>query len=155
METTEKERIEKVIQAEGLNATQFASEIGIKTPTLSHILSGRNNPSLDVLKKILDRYRTINSDWLILGIGQMYRDSKKSQTPTLFENMDEIDIKSDSYSRNNVEKNVPAESTNYKKAVIDSSQTIAIPPVATDKSKFIKRIIVYYDDNTFQEFEAK
>lgn len=155
METTEKERIEKVIQAEGLNATQFASEIGIKTPTLSHILSGRNNPSLDVLKKILDRYRTINSDWLILGIGQMYRDSKKSQTPTLFENMDEIDIKSDSYSRNNVEKNVPAESTNYKKAVIDSSQTIAISPVATDKSKFIKRIIVYYDDNTFQEFEAK
>lgn len=155
METTEKERIEKVIQAEGLNATQFASEIGIKTPTLSHILSGRNNPSLDVLKKILDRYRTINSDWLILGIGQMYRDSKKSQTPTLFENMDEIDIKSDSYSRNNVEKNVPTESTNYKNAVIDSSQTIAIPPVATDKSKFIKRIIVYYDDNTFQEFEAK
>lgn len=38
------------MQAEGLNATQFASEIGIKTPTLSHILSGRNNPSLDVLK---------------------------------------------------------------------------------------------------------
>ena len=155
METTEKERIEKVMQAEGLNATQFASEIGIKTPTLSHILSGRNNRSVDVLKKILDRYRTINSDWLILGIGQMYRDSKKSQTPTLFENMDEIDTKSAGYGRNIVEKNVTEESISYIKPIADSSQTIKIPPVTTDKSKFIKKIIVYYDDNTFQEFEAK
>ena len=103
---TDKDRIEKVMIKEGLNATQFAAEIGIKSPTLSHILNGRNNPSLEVLKRILDRYRTISSDWLILGIGQMYRDSKKSQTPTLFENMDEIDTKSAGYGRNIVEKNV-------------------------------------------------
>ena len=57
---TDKDRIEKVMIKEGLNATQFAAEIGIKSPTLSHILNGRNNPSLEVLKRILDRYRTIS-----------------------------------------------------------------------------------------------
>ena len=81
---TERDRIEKVMEKEGLNATQFASEIGIKAPTLSHILNGRNNPSLDVMKRILDRYRTISSDWLILGVGPMYREIKQPQMLPLF-----------------------------------------------------------------------
>jgi len=47
----EKDKIEKIMQAENLNSAQFATEIGIQGSTLSHILNGRNKPSLDVLKK--------------------------------------------------------------------------------------------------------
>ncbi|MBP1663424.1 MAG: helix-turn-helix domain protein [Bacteroidetes bacterium] len=155
METTEKDRIEKVMLAEKLTATQFAAEIGIKTPTLSHILSGRNNPSLDVLKKILERYRTISSDWLILGVGQMYRVSRQSQTPTLFENQEEIDRNSERYAQKKVEKNVDDESTIYKKIPDELPITTIEPPQIAEKSKKIKNIIIYYDDNTFQEFVEK
>ena len=49
----EKERIEKIMLKEEMNSAIFAAEIGIQGSTLSHILNGRNNPSLDVLKKIL------------------------------------------------------------------------------------------------------
>ena len=155
METTEKDRIEKVMLVEKLTATQFAAEIGIKTPTLSHILSGRNNPSLDVLKKILERYRTISSDWLILGVGQMYRVSRQSQTPTLFENQEESDSNSERYAQKKVEKNVADESTIYKKIPVELPVTAIEPSLITEKSKKIKNIIIYYDDSTFQEFVEK
>ncbi|HNX88377.1 MAG TPA: helix-turn-helix transcriptional regulator [Paludibacteraceae bacterium] len=155
METTEKDRIEKVMLVEKLTATQFAAEIGIKTPTLSHILSGRNNPSLDVLKKILERYRTISSDWLILGVGQMYRVSRQSQTPTLFENQEESDSNSERYAQKKVEKNVDDESTIYKKIPVELPVTAIEPSLITEKSKKIKNIIIYYDDSTFQEFVEK
>ncbi|MFA6582587.1 MAG: helix-turn-helix transcriptional regulator, partial [Paludibacter sp.] len=78
-----KEKIEKIMEKEQMNSLQFASEIGIQGSTLSHILNDRNKPSLDVLKKILNRFRTISSDWLILDVGSMYRQEKQSQAPTL------------------------------------------------------------------------
>ncbi|MBP1637576.1 MAG: helix-turn-helix domain protein [Bacteroidetes bacterium] len=155
METTEKDRIEQLMQAENLNATQFAAEIGIKSPTLSHILSGRNNPSLDVLKKILDRYRTISSDWLILGIGQMYRNSKQSQTPSLFDNIDENANKSVSYIGKNAEKTNIVVDTVQKKNAVESLSNQKMDPIQVDYSKIVKKIIVYYNDNTFQEFDTK
>jgi len=155
METTEKDRIEQLMQAENLNATQFAAEIGIKSPTLSHILSGRNNPSLDVLKKILDRYRTISSDWLILGVGQMYRNLKQSQTPSLFDNMDENANKSVSYIGKNAEKTNIVVDTVQKKNAVESLSNQKMDPIQVDYSKIVKKIIVYYNDNTFQEFDTK
>lgn len=48
---TDKSRIEKIIQTFEMADGQFAQEIGIQNSTLSHILNGRNRPSLDVIKK--------------------------------------------------------------------------------------------------------
>lgn len=66
-------KIEEIMQAEGMNAKTFAEEVGISAGTLSNILGGRNNPSLDVVQSILNRFRTISADWLVLDFGQMYR----------------------------------------------------------------------------------
>src|ERR1035437_9611812 len=102
----EKERIERIMLKEEMNSAVFAAEIGIQGSTLSHILNGRNNPSLDVLKKILNRFRTVSSDWLILGVGSMYRNEKQSQAPTLFDSIDESVTKSNTLESNTVEKTV-------------------------------------------------
>ena len=91
----EKIRIEKLMQHEGMTSGQFAQEIGIQNSTLSHILNNRNNPSLDVMKKILNRFPLINSDWLILGQGAMFRQESHSQMPTLFGFEDESSSLSD------------------------------------------------------------
>jgi len=159
----EKERIEKIMQKEEMSAAIFANEIGIQGSTLSHILNGRNNPSLDVLKKILNRFRTISSDWLILGIGSMYRAEKQSQTPTLFDNLDESSSKSVISNTNEVEKSESQFSSNQQKkgnSVEVVSQGIQNSlknniPVSEVPSKLVRKIIVYYTDNTFQEFETK
>ena len=160
----EKERIEKIMQLEEMNSAVFAAEIGIQGSTLSHILNGRNNPSLDVLKKILNRFRTVSSDWLILGVGSMYRSEKQSQTPTLFDSIEENTYKS-TISEPKIEeknatqsifiqqKNSPVSET---ASVISQETTSPVNlPSIESTSKSVKKIIVYYTDNTFQEFESK
>ena len=152
---TDKDRIEKVMIKEGLNATQFAAEIGIKSPTLSHILNGRNNPSLEVLKRILDRYRTISSDWLILGVGPMYRGIKQPQTLSLLEDPNENNSKSVYYTENHEKKSGIENLYNQRKTEQKAPELQNSDPIAPSVAKQVKRIIVYYDDNTFQEFETK
>ncbi len=66
------ERIQLLIKSYGLNPTQFADEIGAQRSSISHILSGRNNPSLDIVLKILNRFKEIDTDWLVLGKGSMF-----------------------------------------------------------------------------------
>ena len=50
---TEKERLEKIMETEGMNARQFATEIGVQSSTISNIMGDRNRPSLEVLQKVL------------------------------------------------------------------------------------------------------
>jgi transcriptional regulator with XRE-family HTH domain len=160
----EKERIEKIMLKEEMNSAVFAAEIGIQGSTLSHILNGRNNPSLDVLKKILNRFRTVSSDWLILGVGSMYRTEKQSQTPTLFDSIDESISKSITLGLNADEKNISPSAFIQQKAMSTSEITAQTPPEPAAlayipqidaNSKSVRKIIVYYTDNTFQEFESK
>ncbi len=55
----------------GLKPSILADNIGVNRATISHILSGRNKPSIDFLKKLLYTYDSINANWLITGIGYM------------------------------------------------------------------------------------
>jgi len=159
----EKDRIEKVMLTEGMNSAQFAAEIGIQGSTLSHILNGRNNPSLDVLKKVLNRFRTVSSDWLILGVGSMYRAEKQSQTPTLFDSINENSSKSAISEPKIVEKVVsPSDVIQQNTPQIPEAAIQHTPEarsvinsVVETSAKSVRKIIVYYTDNTFQEFETK
>lgn len=64
-------RIQKIIKYKKLSASGFADQIGVPRSTISHILSGRNNPSLDLVQKILDTFSDIKTEWLVRGEGQM------------------------------------------------------------------------------------
>lgn len=66
-----RDRIKIVMNHVGKNSITFSEEIGIQQSTLSHILNGRNRPSLDVIMKIHERYPQISFDWLINGNGEM------------------------------------------------------------------------------------
>lgn len=124
----DKERIEKVKDTLGLTARQFAAEIHVQPGTISNMMAGRNNPSLEVMKRIMERYPTLNPEWLIAGRGEMWR-TVPGQEPGLFDGMapDPKDRKV---------RNTPKE----------EPQVIAVPP------KQIKNIVVYYTDGTYEEF---
>lgn len=66
-----KDRIQKIIDNYSLTSNSFAQEIDVNRSTISHILSGRNKPSIEVIQKILKRFNSISSNWLILGNGEM------------------------------------------------------------------------------------
>ena len=70
------ERILFLMKARGMNPTLFADEIGVQRSSISHILSGRNNPSLDIITKILNRFSDVDSNWLVLGKGSLVQKSE-------------------------------------------------------------------------------
>jgi len=65
-------RLKEWMESEDLKSSSFADKIGVNRATISHILSGRNKPSIDFLQKLLRAYPNLNSNWLITGIGYMH-----------------------------------------------------------------------------------
>jgi transcriptional regulator with XRE-family HTH domain len=61
------DRIKMVMKANQLNAATFADRIGVQRSNLSHILTGRNKPSLDFIEKMLIQFPKVNASWLISG----------------------------------------------------------------------------------------
>jgi len=143
-----KERILQIMQQEGLTSSKFAEAIGIQRSAMSHIISGRNNPSLDVLMKILETFPHIYSDWLLFGKGSMRRgqESTQPEVPDLFSNTAEIqpNVQVVSENRREIEVKVPE---NYvQSTVIERVTPIHLP------SKNVSKIMIFYSDNTFDTF---
>jgi len=68
------DRISLLIKAKNLSAAQFADEIGVQRSSISHLMSGRNKPSLDLIQKTLQRFPEVSSEWLLFGKGEMVRE---------------------------------------------------------------------------------
>lgn len=62
-----KTRLQYIVNNEGLSNNRFATEIGVSPAAVTHIVSGRNNPSLEIIAKIASRYPKYSLRWLVLG----------------------------------------------------------------------------------------
>jgi transcriptional regulator with XRE-family HTH domain len=74
-----KDRIIKILDKENISAAKFADVLGVQRSSISHILSGRNKPSLDFVQRILQKFPNINSDWLLFGKGNIYRNAPEEE----------------------------------------------------------------------------
>ena len=72
------ERIEKILKEKGISASEFSKKINVQRSSISHIINGRNKPSLEIVTKICKVYPDVKLDWLILG----ENDESDSPTPT-------------------------------------------------------------------------
>lgn len=90
------ERLKKMMAFYDLTATALAESIEIQRSSISHLLSGRNRPSLDFVLKILEKYPEVELYWLLNGKGVFPKEEKvEVSAPTLFqendiENLNEI-----------------------------------------------------------------
>lgn len=66
----ERERIELLMKCYNLSSSQFADKTGIQRASVSHILSGRNKPSLEVMLKIYESFPGLDMKWLMTGVGE-------------------------------------------------------------------------------------
>ncbi len=148
-----KDRIKQLIENEGVTPTRFADNLQINRTVISHILNGRNNPSLDVVTTILSEIPYINSDWLLNGKGEMYKDGYK------FENRQKeagLFDENEKYITSGNENATDARETVLKSALNNSHQLDNETEASKIKvAKKIKQIIIYYDDNTFETFVMK
>ncbi len=144
-----KERIEKVMEHKGCTPSVFASMIGIQGSTLSHILNGRNNASIDVLTKILNRYTDISVEWLIMGSGPMFRQITHSHPVDLFANTPEISSETVNYEEKKPVFSPNPVITNRTKEPEQVVAPVNIP--LQQPPKTITRVLVFYSDNSFEE----
>ena len=136
-------RINEIMQSKMMNATQFSEAIGIQRAAMSHITLGRNNPSADVLTKILERFTDINPSWLMTGNGTM-KLSTDSHNDGLFD---------ESYFKTTpLESEISMEEAGSQP---DENGKIVEKEVVIYKerpSKTIDKLLIFYSDRTFETF---
>ena len=71
------DRLEKVMKFYSLSASGFADKVGVQRSSISHILSGRNKPSLDFIMKVLSSFEEVDLYWLLNGKGQFPTEPEK------------------------------------------------------------------------------
>lgn len=114
---TDKEKIELIIQEKRLNNTQFCNEVCIAPGTLSHIRSGRTEPSLNILRSIVQAFPDINPAWLFYNEEPMYRNA---DSPTSDSSV------SENIHLNNVDEDLEADSTQLN--LFASMGNLSAPP---------------------------
>jgi len=149
-------RIKQIIDKENLSSTQFASEIGVQRSALSHVLSGRNNPSLDFMMKIKTRYPEINLDWLLLGKGKMTGAIEKKATVPVAEIKKEPkkeEPKEISFRVKQDEIDEVVESKQLKNKSVTSEEEVITKNIKDGDSPV--KIILLYPDDTYKTFNPR
>lgn len=79
------DRLQVILQREGITAAKFASALGVQPSALSHLLSGRNKPSYDFITRFIMAYPAYNIEWLLVGKQPMLKEDiaqTESKAPT-------------------------------------------------------------------------
>lgn len=139
-------RLQQFMIAENLSQSQFADKIGVARASISHIMSGRNKPGFDFILGMARSFPALNLDWLITGKGKMYKQSEVSLKVEPVDN--------DLFSNNDFIEDEPV-TPDVKKVVQPIQKISNVADIAPKKplERGISRIVVFYDDNTFQEFQ--
>ena len=160
-------RIQLILKTKNISASKFADEIGVQRSSISHILSGRNNPSLDFIQKTLMKFPDISPDWILTGKGSMYMqpDLFNSATEPKIElvlNQDDLDEPADD-NQEELPTIVPKEKVDSEKQIKPRQARIQerISEPVEKKSqessnkmeeKKIERIIIFYSDKTCMQY---
>ena len=149
-----KNRIKKVMDENGLSASKFADKIGVPRSGLSHVLSGRNKPSLDYVLKVLNAFPKVDPNWLLLGREFVIENENK------MENNDEV---TNSNSTTKINDSLAMLNTKMEGQVDKMLGSITIVPSENSKSTVevksspksngkVSRIVFFYNDGSFEEY---
>lgn len=120
------DRVKEILKEFGLSPSGFADRIEVQRPNVSHVLSGRNKPSLDFAIRILQSFPEISADWLLNGNGVMFK-NKEEKMPV----------------RDLAEENVARQKPVSPSAPVKRQNQ--------NKDGVLKKIILIYEDGSFEE----
>lgn len=141
-------RIQKIMDDKGLTVSSLADEIGVKRPTMTHTLSGRNNPSLDIISKILERFPEVSSDWLMFGKEPIYRSTTPIQQALFEEFPSSSEVRTEQPATYQTKQMVNPPPSPVS---ITMKEDVRNEPKSEINRK-IERIMVFYSDNSFETF---
>lgn len=175
------DRIRQLLQARELSPTQFADTIGVARPIVSHILGGRNKPSLEVVQKIIAAFPDVALPWLLSGQGNMLAStapaaatkaaaettgpapSRASRRPSRVADEPEKASQTAPSSTTTAPPAspvppvtagdlTPPAATAELNAAPATRPDAAIGPLVTASAKSIRRVLIFYSDGTFADF---
>ena len=143
-------RLEIILDYYSLNASSFADKIGVQRSSMSHLLSGRNKPSLDFILKIIDFFPEIDFYWIINGKGIFPKNTEedlsknkitsefKFNTPTV---SDDGNLSIDLFSEveNPIKEKIP-------ESIIIQNTNLKNQAVSDD----VEKIVFFYKNGTFK-----
>lgn len=116
------QRLQQLINAEGLTQSQFADKIGVAKASVSHILAGRNKPGFDFIESLSRQFPNLSLEWLISGKGRMYKVTGPETAPP------------EAPQDPGIIAEIPTETEEARQ----------------DRPTIVK-VVVFYDNGTFQE----
>ena len=143
-----KERLLEFLKVENKSSAQLAEEIGVQASGISHILSGRNNPSLDFVLKMLEKYQFLSTDWFLFGKGSMFKDIKMQ---TLFDENDVISQKDNMILPDNNSLKSKIEYPQDNNSEQSANSTVPVK----NKISEVEKIVWFYENNSFEEYFPK
>ena len=135
-----KDRIAHIIRSKNLTAAEFALQLGIQPSNISHLLSGRNNPSLDFVKKLKETFPEYNLDWIVMGRGPITVSEPFAELQPLTKESDSVVS--------------PEPDVDYTKGTLFGQPKLAEQQqeqTILQQNPFLQKIILVYSDNTFEE----
>ncbi|MES2543283.1 MAG: helix-turn-helix transcriptional regulator [Bacteroidota bacterium] len=147
-------RLEIILDYYSLNASSFADKIGVQRSSMSHLLSGRNKPSLDFILKISEVFPQVDLYWILNGVGSFPKNDsipeiknvpitteEKKDIPTLsFQNETTEDLFS------NLDKPFSENPINEKKYFKNENTAIS------SNEEQIDKIVIFYKNGTFKYY---
>jgi len=116
------ERLEHLLQYYSLSASSFADKVNVQRSSISHLLSGRNKPSLEFVLKVVKAFPEVNLYWLLNGKGNFPAENKKEFSPTR-----------------------TSESTSLEDKELAG-------PSTKNPQKAIDKIVIFYSDGSFKSY---
>lgn len=126
-------RLKEIFDYYELSASSFADRIDVGRASISHILSGRNKPSLDFVMKVVSTFEEVELYWLLNGKGNFPSSAQEEQNITK-EKIEEVD----------------------HKEIVNSEKIVSKPDEETQpvtSGKEIKKVIIFYTDGSFESYE--
>ncbi|CAL66457.1 helix-turn-helix domain-containing protein [Christiangramia forsetii] len=139
MVNTEKfsSRLNKILEYYDISAASFADKIEVGRSSISHILSGRNKPSLDFVMKVVKNFPEVELYWLLNGKGK-FPSTPESKSKTQSENREQEKTSSVPTRENQISETIKEVPTSF-------------PPNRSGKQ--IQKIVIFYTDGSFEAFE--
>ena len=128
------DKIKQILKDKNLTPSYFADEIGVQRSSISHILSGRNRPSFDIIQKVIRRFPELGYDWILEEDDALTSVKENNAPPTTV-----------TAKKMSAQPEIEEPST-----VPQPGPTPPLPTNLTGKS--IERILIFYTDGTFKVY---
>lgn len=126
-------RIKTIIDHYGLSVSAFADVIGVQRSSISHLLNGRNKPSLDFVMKLVDAYPEVDLYWLLQGKGEFPSEELNTMETSPAQKIDD----------------------GQEKISAPKEGQVKTSPKQDFRTDQPERIVFFYSDGTFTTFKSK